>query len=135
WLRPAGYGRPGIGIFTALAAGTIAAGFMVVSLLQTRVLTPAPALRPVVVAASPPAPVLAHAPRTTSGTIVGIGAPVLVDDTIMGADASGGPWGQLTDPAFAASVTGMPVWAAAVLAAHSPPGFPTPRLKLTNLER
>ena len=130
WIHRVGYTRRRVAAFAALAAGVVVAGFIGTSVFGARVARPALALSlsPVVVAASPPAAV--------ERTIVGVRSPALVSDSVLSANAPAGPWGPTADPAFAASVTGMPVWAAAVLAAHSPPaGFPSPRLKLTNLER
>jgi hypothetical protein len=118
----AGFGGPGIATFAALAAGVIAAGFVAVSALDGNTATPMLALAPMIVAAAPP-PVAA-----ARRSIVPGGIAVLVDDSLPLGEANA--WAPLASPAFAASMsTGMPVWPAAVLAAHAP------QLKLTNLER
>jgi predicted anti-sigma-YlaC factor YlaD len=125
----AGYGAPRVGTFAALAAGALAAGFIVVSALDSRIVPPALALSPLVVATAPPVE------RTR--TIVASGAaPVLVSDSEPDMGADPGAWSPLTDPAFAAAASsGLPVWPAAVLAAHPPTPLGAPQLKLTNLER
>jgi anti-sigma factor RsiW len=117
----AGYGGPGVGTFTALAAGLIAAGFVAVSAFNGNSRAPVIAFAPIVVA---PAPVVA------SRSIVPQGMRIQVGDSVPVEALQGIPWSPLDNPAFAASVSsGMPVWPAAVLAAHAP------QLKLTNLER
>jgi anti-sigma factor RsiW len=122
----AGYGGPGVGTFTAIAAGVIAAGFVAVSAFDTPRSGPLVALTPVVVAPTPSISVAsAIAPRGMPRAM-----RILVDDSLPIDDPQGIPWAPLDNPAFAASVSsGMPVWPAAVLAAQAP------QLKLTNLER
>ena len=120
----------------------LAAGFAVFAVLgvgghmsapmSTVSVAPMLTLSPVVVAAAS-----ARSRPERVRTIVGAGASaaVLVRDSGVPRLDPPDPWSSLTDPAFAASVSaGMPVWAAAALAAHAPTALGSP-MKLTNLER
>lgn len=127
--RVAGYGRRGLPVAAGMGAGLLAAGLVLAAAFGTRGPASALTLAPVVVAA-------ARHPVERARTIIAAGAPVLVrDSSLLGADNSD-DWSPLNDPAFAASLSpGMPVWPAAVLAAHAPATLGSPQLKLTNLER
>jgi len=124
----AGYGGPGFGTFTALAAGAIAAGFVVISAFEGRPTPPALALSPLVVAAVQPV----ERPRM----IVANNAPMLIGDSGRPREAALTAWRPLTDPAFAASVpNGMSPWPEAVLDGRPAPTTGSPQLKLTKLEQ
>jgi len=129
--RRAGYGGSHVRMFSALAAGALAAGLVVVAALERPATAPAPlALTPLVVAAPTPRIERRH-------VFLAAGAPpVLVNDSGAVPEMDPRTWSPLNDPAFAASVTsGMPVWPAAVLAAHAPAPLGSPQLKLTKLEQ
>jgi hypothetical protein len=132
--RRAGYGGPGFGTLTALTAGMLAAGFVVVAAFESR--APLPALQPVPALALAPV-VVAAVPRVERPRlIVAEGTPVLVGDSGRPRDGDGTVWRSLTDPTFESVIpNGMPGWPTAGLGYPSPAPFGAPQLKLTKLEQ
>jgi anti-sigma factor RsiW len=128
--RRAGYGRPRVGTFVTVAAGALAAGLVVFAAMGRPASTRARLeLRPLVVAAPTPRIERRH-------VFLAAGAPPVLASDSNAPDVDPRDWSPLNDPAFAASVTsGMPMWPAAVLAAHAPAPLGSPQLKLTKLEQ
>ena len=131
--QTAGYGGRGARTLAVAGAGLLAAGLAIFAVVGVGGHVPAMSvltLSPVVIAAAAPRP----RPEGVR-TIVGAGTPVMIRNAGVPPLDPKDPWGSLGDPGFAASVSaGMPVWAAAALAAHPPTAMGSP-MTLTNLQR
>lgn len=137
------YRGPGAGTFAGLAAGVIAAGYLIVAasswapaagpLALAPVVSAAPATDPSADQATVMANAVANAVANTaaSDAASGLAVPGRQSDT-----GSLAPVGGLTVPAFLAAVPpGSPVWPATVLAARAPARLATMQIKLTSLGR
>ncbi len=137
------YRGPGAATFAGLAAGVIAAGYLIVAAASWApvggplAMAPVVALAPATDPAADQATVMANAvANAVANTAASDAASDLADagrESDTGAIAS---LAGLTAPAFMASVpAGSPVWPATVLAARAPARLATMQTKLTSLGR
>jgi hypothetical protein len=144
--RPA-YRGPGARTFAWLAAGVIAAGYLIVAasnwasnwapaaapLAMAPVVSAAPATDPAADQATVMANAVANAVANTAASDAASGLADAGRESDSGALAS---LAGLTGPAFIAPVpAGSPVWPATVLAARAPARLATMQIKLTSLGR